>query len=992
MFSWFRSANTPLWVYLLRSSLLTVSFVIVTLGALIYFVAEENAIRAAQNSLRYHAEFRVDRLLSLYETERSQLEATVSNLKVRRAISRYLAQNPGFDEQEESEALALEMMYLQYQNNFRLRDRQLEKADVNSMFIVDLQSHLLFASDDTRFQADLGESVREFFGDEVPPLVELIDRVKLTQQIEISKYGFSYLLGKSTVWIAAPIYSPYQRKMVAIAAKPFLLDEVRELLESYSGLGETGEVLIGHWRSEAVNGGISFINHFRNLEQRQPNEACLQLRADHPERFPMTHALSHEDDEGWVLESSCRDAYAIWRWLPQFKWGMVVKQDREEMLESLYLLRFKIVATSMLLFLFVLWVVYRQSRGLVSPIEQLKDAVLNGQLDAYTSGGIQEVNQLEAAFRISSQTVKERTRLLEQSKHETDLIIDSMDEGLLVLDTERVIQRVNRKFSLMTGLSEEGLTGRGFDALLDGEGLLITQMESIPVRIVHTVLNEVTVEGANEVVLVQDIRELLDAENAIRANRSKDQFLAMISHELRTPLTSIIGYAEILNKTVAGKLSEKEALMLQSIAISGRTQLTLINDVLDLSKLEAGKFEIVDEQYELSPLLREISETFTHRAAESGVQFTVNERFEPTHQLVGDSVRISQVLMNLLSNAVKFTEEGNITLEVDLDREQERLLFRVRDTGMGMSPEALDRLFKPFEQADSSITRKYGGTGLGLNISWNLVEMMGGVISVESQLGKGSCFMVSLPYRSSDVPVTATEADEEVAETLRFEGKVLLVEDAPELQMLVKEMLDPLGVTVTIANNGQEGLERGLSDSFDLVLMDKQMPIMSGLEAVKNLRALSFARPIYALTADVMKGQEHEMMDAGCDGVLGKPIDQQALIAVLKEHLRQAHQSSSEADGSSISKAANSLQSLFFERLRALSKELSAAIEMSDIDEILRISHNLKGTAGSFGFPYLGDNAAVVDRLIKEGETSKEVVEQAMSLLMEIQEVLQGRQ
>ncbi len=892
----YRGTPQPLLYHQLRSTLLTILFAVTALGWLIYFVSERVVVDTVVDSLKYHAQFRINRIESMYEVERQALQQVANSRALRAALHGVIQSRPqqqtGDDWVYMDSTEAIQQIY--HQTKLGSIRRELSLVINKDLLLFDLQGRFMTANTGDRYLISHGERLDELMVDTPSPLARMIQQVRQTGQAAVSRYGFSEISERSMAWIGVPVYSPYRKEILAVLVAPFPLQRFRDLMESYSGLGKTGEVLVAHWRDDKVRRGLTFLNHFREMERRQPDADCIALREQSPMQFPMTRALGQKDGDGWVLESSCREAYALWRWLPALGWGMVVKQDREEMMQPVEALKRQIVLASVVLFLFVVLLTYRRARLLSSPIERLRDSVVRDDINNHPISRVLEVNSLASAFQVYSEEVNERKEMLEQqsrelerSKQETDLIIEVMEQGLLVLNEEQRILRSNPKAVTLTGMGQRALFGKHIDELFDEQGQLCsTEGEKIPVRIARTQL-QCTRQGAAEVVVLSDLREILDAENAIRANRAKDQFLAMMSHELRTPLTSIIGYSEMLNRLITDKLTEKESGMLHAITVSGRTQLTLINDILDLSKIEAGKFEIVDEEYSLDALIHELKDVFSLRTQEAGVGFEVVQTFQPRHKLVGDPVRIGQVLMNLLSNAVKFTEQGEVTLMVSLDSGSQQIWFEVKDTGFGMSPEVVKRLFRPFEQADSSITRKFGGTGLGLNISWNLVEMMGGDIAVESAEGVGSHFTVKLPFRPSEQRIDE-EAERNAEERIQLRGTVLVVEDTQMIQLLVAEMIKRLGAEVVVADNGREGVDKGLAEEVDLVLMDKQMPVMSGVEATTALRKTGFSRPIYALTADVMKGTEEEMVAAGCDGVLSKPVEEKQLRRVLQRHLTAA--------------------------------------------------------------------------------------------------------
>ncbi|MBT7306793.1 MAG: bacteriohemerythrin, partial [Gammaproteobacteria bacterium] len=359
------------------------------------------------------------------------------------------------------------------------------------------------------------------------------------------------------------------------------------------------------------------------------------------------------------------------------------------------------------------------------------------------------------------------------------------------------------------------------------------------------------------------------------------------SHELRTPLTAIIGNSEYLLERDPDSGRQK---VLSDIESAGRSQLALVNDILDMSKIESGKFTIENTPYDLSQLLSEIRSMLSIRSRDAGLELLVEQKNREAYQLIGDSQRIGQILINLLSNAIKFTDSGSITLATWVTAEQ--LLFQVEDTGIGMTPEVRERLFQRFEQADGSISRRFGGSGLGLYISLNLAELMGGTITVSSREGEGSVFKLILPYQQSDQRV-GTSVESGLDESLlneKISGNVLVAEDTPELQMLERRILEGMGLTVTIAENGKEAVELAMSRPFDLILMDMQMPVMNGIEATQRLRELSSAVPVVALTANVMQKHREEFEWAGGSGFLGKPIDTVELRKLIKEHIRQESQ------------------------------------------------------------------------------------------------------
>ncbi len=383
--------------------------------------------------------------------------------------------------------------------------------------------------------------------------------------------------------------------------------------------------------------------------------------------------------------------------------------------------------------------------------------------------------------------------------------------------------------------------------------------------------------------MVQDITQQVQADRELRqAMEIKDEFLASMSHELRTPLTAILGYCDMLLEEQNGP---EHIHYLKSIRSAGKGQLALVNDILDMSKIDSGKFTIEENAYDLPSLLQELEQMFRIRADDAGLSLSVVQKNREPFLLVGDSQRIGQVLINLIGNAIKFTEEGSVTLTTHV--EEGKIFFTVEDSGIGMSPEVLDRLFSRFEQADGSISRRFGGSGLGLYISLNLAELMGGTIDVSSREGVGSIFQLILPYKSSDISEQDSGGSSQQKAVLekRLSGHILLAEDTLMIQQLEKRILEKMGLQVTVANNGVEAVELATTQPFDVILMDMQMPQMDGIDACHELRTRGIRTPVIAVTANVMQKHRDAFSEAGCDGFIGKPINNGDLEKLLKKYL-----------------------------------------------------------------------------------------------------------
>lgn len=378
-------------------------------------------------------------------------------------------------------------------------------------------------------------------------------------------------------------------------------------------------------------------------------------------------------------------------------------------------------------------------------------------------------------------------------------------------------------------------------------------------------------------------------ESAESANRAKSEFLANMSHEIRTPMNAIMGYSEILEK----RLTDKECLrFLASIRSSSRSLLTLINDILDLSKVEAGKLELDYQPFSPQSVFEEVRRIFAQQVRDKGLEFELKIDPDLPDTLVLDEIRLRQILVNLVGNAVKFTHSGKITLSVEkLSRKKQRdsldLIFTIEDTGIGIDAADLERILKPFEQQTGQSAVEYGGTGLGLAITRRLVEMMGGSISVESQLGVGSLFRVEL--HNVQVAETKSKVTESVftPESVVFESACILsVDDVEANRNLIKEFLCPFGFKLIEAKSGEEAIDFAMREMPDLILMDMKMPLMDGFEAIGRLKDEESTRdiPIVALTASAMKTSELRIRGI-CEGFVRKPVSLQALAKALMEHL-----------------------------------------------------------------------------------------------------------
>ena len=375
-----------------------------------------------------------------------------------------------------------------------------------------------------------------------------------------------------------------------------------------------------------------------------------------------------------------------------------------------------------------------------------------------------------------------------------------------------------------------------------------------------------------------------------RAMRTKDEFLANMSHELRTPLNSILGISESLEEQIVGNLNEKQLRYIGIVKESGRHLLELINDILDISKIEAGRMELDLHNVSVEKLCQSSLRMIKELAQKKNLKVAF-EVIGPVDVVLGDERRLKQSLVNLLSNAVKFTPaDSHIGLEVCGHPQENEVTFTVWDKGVGIAQEDIQYLFKPFVQLDSGLTREYQGTGLGLALVAQMMRLHGGRVELESEVGEGSRFTITLPWLPEQQN-TKARSTSELPRSSRPEekhtGKVLLVEDTEVISSLMNEYLRYKGYQVSIARNGMEGFLLAKEENPDLIIMDIMMPVMDGLEATKLIREVDSLKhtPIVALTALAMPGDRERCIAAGMTDYLSKPIRIQELADMIQKHL-----------------------------------------------------------------------------------------------------------
>jgi signal transduction histidine kinase/ActR/RegA family two-component response regulator len=383
------------------------------------------------------------------------------------------------------------------------------------------------------------------------------------------------------------------------------------------------------------------------------------------------------------------------------------------------------------------------------------------------------------------------------------------------------------------------------------------------------------------------------AKEAQAANEAKSEFLANMSHEIRTPMNAIIGFSDILSDE---ELTEEQKGFIDNISNSGHRLLQLINDILDFSKIEAGKMDVEMTECSLKQLFASVKSTMLPFAIEKGLEFEIVEDSALPANIRTDPARLEQCLINLINNAIKFTEQGHVYLKVSLNEKDDKsfIRFEVEDTGIGIPLEKQKKVFESFSQADGSHTRKYGGTGLGLTITKQLTELLGGKITLTSEEGNGTVFTLEIPTGLDPTKqpfldryniASHSNFGKGNIEQPEFSGHVLVAEDDKTNQMLIKSLLRKMGLEITIADDGKQAVQKALEEQFDLIFMDIQMPYMNGYEATEILKAGEISAPIIALTAHAMEGDKEKCIKAGCDDYLTKPIDREKLMELIGKYL-----------------------------------------------------------------------------------------------------------
>ena len=601
---------------------------------------------------------------------------------------------------------------------------------------------------------------------------------------------------------------------------------------------------------------------------------------------------------------------------------------------------------------------------------------------------------------------QQTSRQLRSSAKELDGLRHAINQHAIVsvTDTDGDIIYVNEMMCELSGYSQDELLGENHRILKSEEhpaeffkemwetirsgkswmgdikNLKKGSDESYWLRTTITPFSNLEGEIVKYVTIRTDITNMVESKEALEsALLSRDNFFASMSHELRTPLTLIQGNCQLaLTEPNPAEIPP----LLNGIESAAQQQLGLVDDILDMANIESGSFILHEAAFNLRQLMAEIKAAQRPVAEQKELSFTLEQESPFQHALIGDAPRIKKILTNLIDNAIKFTDTGAVSIRYWHD--EKHLFINVQDSGIGIAPALMDNLFQLFQQGDSSINRRFGGTGLGLYLAYNLASMMGGEVDASSSEGEGSIFQLRLPYRTAQTIEPVENAPSTAAATQTFTGSVLVAEDTKPMQLMITGLLELMGASTTIANNGKEALALAQDNRYDLILMDMQMPVMDGIEATEKIRDCKIETPIVALTANVMQKHREQFAHAGADGFLSKPIDHELLAATLQKHLKIATQTAEQQEAFSLSPE---LKQAFLKRLDEQQMALMIAVRQQTWEEVRTIAFDLKGAAPTFGYAELGKISERLCQLLDLQQTHR-APEQSIQLLRVIQKVL----
>ncbi len=747
------------------------------------------------------------------------------------------------------------------------------------------------------------------------------------------------------------------------------------------------------------------------------------------------------------------DMSAMMRWAkseyfirttPPTKTGVkeiVISAQTAPIANVLYKVRTHTLISLAILVSLALAIAYILGRILISPIQRLADASqtvadLAGENVSlkFPRSAIVEYDDLSLALQKSSNSMQEYITALQEMKDTLEQRVKARTEelarlsmvasqtinGVIITDANGRVEWINEGFTRISGYTLEDMKGKKPGHLLQGENTSkrTSRRISEALRTKRAFSDEILnyTKDGDEIWLQISVNPLTDDEGNVtgfigietdvterrmdrlkliqarieaeKSNEAKSTFLSTMSHEIRTPLNGIMGMAQLLQDT---KLDEHQESFLRTILTSSDNLLAIINDILDMSKIEAGAMEIERTDFDLPELVSTTLSPLQTQARKKNLRLLSSLPTDDTQYLIGDPVRIRQILTNLVSNAIKFTEKGSVTVDMNLGPNDpslpiphERVLeLQVKDTGVGIAEDRLKDIFTPFTQEDNTITRKFGGTGLGLSIVSKLVELMGGTISVNSKPQEGTIFAVRIPVdlvQDTEKPRDEAKTHSSLPKSLR----IIVAEDNPVNAVIVKSFLLKVGCDVIVAENGALAVEEVEKQIPDLIFMDAHMPIMDGIAATKAIKSNKKAQnvPIIGLTADAFEENRQKFLNAGMDDVLTKPFKEDQILSILERHTGEGSVMSNPGpqdttqdelpigDDKEIEGLQNQIGEVAMQSMLSIApdsflqqvRDMEAAITNEDATMILEAAHALKGAAGAMYSYRLAAEAAVIEK------------------------------
>lgn len=627
------------------------------------------------------------------------------------------------------------------------------------------------------------------------------------------------------------------------------------------------------------------------------------------------------------------------------------------------------------------------------------------------------------------QDVTESDRAIESCRYSEDkfkAITQSTHDAIIMMDEKGLISFVNRTCTTMFGYTKEEMLNADLHELIappqylssfrhgfetfktTGEGFVVGRTLEIEARRKNgsKFPVELSISSAKmndswySIGIIRDITERRRAERDIveaseaaeNASRTKSEFLANMSHEIRTPLNTVIGATSLLLETY---LDDEQMKLVKMMHSSGESLLALINDILDISRIEAGKITLEEIPFNLNDLLKKICDTLSVRSNEKNLEMTYEIKPGVPDELLGDPNKLRQILVNLIGNAIKFTEKGSIRVSVeDMETTWNNLIlkFSISDTGIGIPSAKLESIFNTFTQADASVTRKFGGTGLGLAISRKLVHLMQGEISVESTRGEGSTFSFTAKFDFTEKGEgkTAEIRDNTDITAKRIESlSILLVDDSSDNRFLINAFLKKESCSIVEADNGSIALELFPTQKWDVILMDMQMPVMDGAQATRRIREIEKEKgightPIVALTAHSINTEVKKCLDAGCDVHLAKPVSKADLLKVIKDITSPYSDPEDISNNERIEIHADpDLMPLipgYIEHRHQDVTRMKYLLENNSFRDIERCGHSMKGSGAGYGFDGITEIGAFIE--IAGKEENREQIQEGISRLM----------